>query len=47
MEQKILDGESSLAESKVTEGTSVEDYLKKVDRCVMDLGCVGEEIPDK
>lgn len=45
--QRILDLKSSLVEHKMTEGTSVEDYLKRVDRYVMDLGCVGEEIPDK
>lgn len=31
----------------MTEGTSVEDYLTKVDRNVMEQGCVREEIPHK
>lgn len=29
------------------DGTSVEDYLKKIEYHVMDLGSIGEEIPDK
>lgn len=45
--QQILNLKTTLVEHKMTEGTSVQDYLKKVDRHFMELGCVGEEIPDK
>lgn len=29
------------------EGTSVEDYLKKIDHYIMELGNIGEEIHGK
>lgn len=45
--QRKLNLKTSLIELKMHDGTSIEDYLKKVDHHVMDLGSIGEEIPDK
>ncbi|CAM6112547.1 unnamed protein product [Calypogeia fissa] len=45
--QRKLDLKTELTDLKMSEGPALEDYLKKLERIRMDLGNVGEEIPDK
>lgn len=45
--QRKLDLKTALVELRFTEGDSMEDYLKKIEYHVMELGLIGEEFPKK
>lgn len=45
--QRKLDLKKSLLDLKMTEGTSVQDYLQSIERHVAELGRVGESVPDQ
>lgn len=45
--QRKLDLKKSLLDLKMSEGSSVQDYLHSIERHVAELGCVGESLPDQ
>lgn len=45
--QRKLDLRSELWLLSYSDGDSMEDYLKKIEKLIMDLGSIGEEVPDK
>ncbi|CAM6111018.1 unnamed protein product [Calypogeia fissa] len=44
--QRKLDLKTSLILCKMPEGSSIQDYLQKIRNYVVELGCVGEKVPE-